>query len=271
MHSEHSLRAIISQSKQQYSVWLPAWHVYTCTRPLPGLDHLVHLLLQFQPLAPFSVQLLSQRIHVGLFSQLPQLFLYATTQNTEQHLQRPFADTSKGVGFFLPRDVFVINRRREIEEHMNTGCSWYWSDRNVYLPGHLWHLPQFQKEEQIQTELQRFSRRLFPFAWIKHSWQQLINQQQLLRPSSPDSHGFAANCSASIILSAFFFFVISVTRLFPRSPLRWLILLASVYMPPIVGLYHLWMRKRQREPVCARREKGKLSKGCYRLSSLNTG
>lgn len=63
----------------------------------------------------------------------------------------------------------------------------------------------YQKEEQIQTKLQPFSRRLFPFAWIKHSWQQLINQQQLFQPSSPDSHGFPANCSASIILSAIFF------------------------------------------------------------------
>lgn len=86
--------------------------LYTCTRPLPGLDHLVHLLLQLQPLAPFSLQFLSQRIHVGLFSQLPQLFLCATTQNTEQHLQRPFADTSKG-GFFFGASRCFCNKPQE--------------------------------------------------------------------------------------------------------------------------------------------------------------
>lgn len=47
----------------------------SASAPVPGLDHLVHLLLQLQPLAPFSVQFLSQGVHVGLISQLPQLLL----------------------------------------------------------------------------------------------------------------------------------------------------------------------------------------------------
>lgn len=103
---------------------------------------------------------------------------------------------------------------------------------------------------------------------MKHSSLQLRTQQQHFSPAlvlQTDSHGFAANCSASIILPSLF---ISVTRLFSHSQLHWHIPSASVYLPAIVRLYHLCMRTRQREPVCARAERERLTKGCYGLSSL---
>lgn len=49
-----------------------------CLSVLPGLDHLIHLLLQVYPLIPLSLQLLTQRVHIGLFPQLPQLLLWMT-------------------------------------------------------------------------------------------------------------------------------------------------------------------------------------------------
>ena len=55
---------------------------------IPGLEHLIHLLLQVYPLGSLLVQLLSQGVHICLFPQLPQLFLWGKETQQKHKFER---------------------------------------------------------------------------------------------------------------------------------------------------------------------------------------